>query len=123
MPIYEFECGDCGRRSSIFFRSFASVEESPCCRHCEGTHLTRLPSRPGLIRGTASASDTGELRVVEPRRAVENLSRQYDRAGIDPGRGFAEVAARAAAGERPEALKEIVADARKSEPPTPASVP
>jgi len=51
--------------------------------------------------------------VDEPRRAVEQMSRQYDKAGIDPGRGFEEVARRAAAGERPEALKEIVADARK----------
>ena len=118
MPIYEYECSACGRRSSILFRSYASVEEAPHCRHCDSAALTRVPSRPSSIRTAASASDAGELRAVEPRRAVENLSRQYDKAGIDPGRGFEEVARRAAAGERPEALKEIVAEARKNEPAT-----
>ena len=115
MPIYEYECSTCGRRSSILFRSYANVEEAPRCRHCDSDALTRVPSRPGLIHATSSASDTGELRAVEPRRAVENLSRQYDKAGIDPGRGFEEVARRAAAGDQPEALKEIIAEARKRE--------
>jgi hypothetical protein len=43
------------------------------------------------------------------------VSRHYDQAGIDPGRGFEEVARRAAAGDSPETLKEMVAEARKSE--------
>src|SRR4051794_2621058 len=115
MPIYEYECSACGRRSSILFRSYAGVEEAPHCRHCDSAALTRVPSRPGLIHSAPSASGAGELRAVEPRRAVEKLSREYDRAGIDPGRGFDEVARRAAAGERPEALKEIVAAARQDE--------
>ena len=115
MPIYEYECSACNRRSSILFRSYANVEDAPHCRHCDSSALTRVPSRPSLIAKAASASDAGELRAVEPRRAVENLSRQYDKSGIDPGRAFDEVARRAAAGDRPEALKEIVAEARKSE--------
>jgi putative FmdB family regulatory protein len=115
MPIYEYECSACGQRSSILFRSYAGVEEAPHCRHCDSAALTRVPSRPGLTHSAPGASGAGELRAVEPRRAVENMSRQYDRAGIDPGRGFEEVARRAAAGERPEALKEVVAEARKNE--------
>ena len=115
MPIYEYECGDCGRRSSILFRSYAGVEEAPHCRHCDSAALTRVLSRPGLIQSAPGAAGAGELRAMEPRRAVENLSRQYDRAGIDPGRGFEEVAARAAAGDRPEALKEIIKEVRQGE--------
>jgi putative FmdB family regulatory protein len=113
MPIYEYACSACGRRSSILFRSYAHVDEAPHCRHCDSTALSRVPSLPGAINTRPGASDAGELRAVEPRRAVEHMSRQYDKAGIDPGRGFEEVARRAAAGERPEALKEIIADARK----------
>lgn len=116
MPIYEYVCKDCGQHSSILFRSFSAVEESPHCRHCDSTALTRVPSRPALIRSKGSASDSGELRVVDPRRAVENMSRQYDNAGIDPGRGFEEVARRAAAGDSPETLKEAVKEARKNDP-------
>jgi len=115
LPIYEYECGACGRRSSILFRTFSGVEESPRCRHCDSDALARVPSRAGLIQARSGSSDTGELRAVDPRRAVENMSRQYDRAGIDPGRGFEEVARRAAAGDDPQTLKEIVGEARKNE--------
>ena len=115
MPIYEYECGDCERRSSILFRSYASVEEAPRCRHCDSAALTRVLSRPGLIHSAPGAASAGELRAVEPRRAVEDMSRGYDRAGIDPGRGFEEVARRAAAGDRPEALKEIIKEVRQAE--------
>jgi putative FmdB family regulatory protein len=115
MPIYEYECGACRRRSSILFRTYGDVEESPRCRHCGAAALTRVPSRPALIRGAARADDGGELRAVDPRRAVESVNRHYDQAGIDPGRGFEEVARRAAAGDSPETLKEMVAEARKSE--------
>jgi hypothetical protein len=46
---------------------------------------------------------------------VEQLSRQYDQAGIDPGSGFEEVARRAAAGDAPESLQEAVHEARRKE--------
>jgi putative FmdB family regulatory protein len=114
MPVYEYTCGECGRRSSILFRCLSSVEEAPRCRHCGAAALTRVPSRPALIRG-AAPQEGGDLRAVDPRRAVEGLSRQYDRAGIDPGRGFEAVADRAARGDSPETLKEMVAEIRKSE--------
>ncbi|MEE2876485.1 MAG: hypothetical protein VX822_01710 [Candidatus Neomarinimicrobiota bacterium] len=49
------------------------------------------------------------------------MSRQYDNAGIDPGKGFEEVARQAAAGKSPETLKEVVKEARKNEPKKPSS--
>jgi hypothetical protein len=39
----------------------------------------------------------------------------YDKTGIDPGKGFAEVADRAAAGDNPRELKEVVKEAKKNE--------
>src|SRR5262249_37397888 len=118
MPIYEYICNACGHRSSIFFRSYAGAEESPRGSHCGSAELTRPISPPAMIRPTGAA-DTGELRPIDRRRALENMSRQYDRAGIDPGRGFDEVTRRAAAGDSPEALKEVVNEARKNEGPQP----
>ena len=115
MPTYEYACHACGRDSEIWFRSFAQAEqEAPQCEHCGSTALKRLISRPGLIRSTPS-SQPGTLRRVDPRKAVEQVSRQYDQAGVDPGRGFEEVARRAAAGDSPETLKEVVNEARKNE--------
>ncbi len=115
MPIYEYMCKACGKRSSLLFRSYSSVEAKPRCPHCNSLKLSRALSRPGRIRVARSASDSGELRAVDPRKAVENLSRQYDQAGIDPGGSFEEVARRAAAGDSPETLQEAVKEARQNE--------
>lgn len=43
MPIYEYRCGQCRRRSSHLFRSIASVGQ-PVCPHCGGANLIRLMS-------------------------------------------------------------------------------
>ena len=113
MPIYEYVCQVCGQKSSLLFRSFSSVEERPRCPHCHSRRLARALSRPALIRGARDASGSGELRAVNPRKSVEHLSRQYDASGIDPGHDFEDVARRAAAGDSPEALHEMVSEARQ----------
>lgn len=115
MPIYEYVCKACGKRSSLLFLSYSSVEAKPRCPHCNSRKLSRALSRPAMIRASRGASDSGELRAVAPRKAVEHLSRQYDQAGIDPGRGFEEVAKRAAAGDSPETLQEAIQEARQNE--------
>lgn len=112
MPIYEFQCHDCGQKSSIFFRSFSSVQEKPHCPNCESTALSRIMSKPGLIQ-VRGGSESGQLQTVSGRKAVENLSRQYDSLHIDPSKGFDEVSRRAAAGDDPTTLKEMVKEAKK----------
>lgn len=111
MPIYEYKCKTCGRIIELLVRSGS---KQPRCKHCDSTQLKRLISRPGLIRGQTGGDD-GRLRPVEPRRAVEHMSRTYDQTGIDPGQGFAEVAKRVDAGDSPQELKEAVKEARKNE--------
>lgn len=111
MPIYEYKCNTCGRIFDLLLRP--QTKSEPQCKHCDSDDLKRLISRPGLIRSQGAAS--GELRPVDPRRAVENMSRTYDRSGIDPGEGFSEVAKRAARGDSPETLKEAVKEAKQKE--------
>jgi putative FmdB family regulatory protein len=116
MPIYEYVCQACGKRSSLLFRSFGSVEAKPRCPHCQSRKLNRALSKPAMIRVSHSpAESSGQLRAVDPRKAVENLSRQYDQSGIDPGGGFEEVARLAARGDSPDTLKEAVQEARQKE--------
>ena len=57
MPIYEYRCADCGRRSSIFFRSMAAVETAPACPHCGQRNLTRLISRTAQVLSEDSRLD------------------------------------------------------------------
>jgi len=115
MPIYEYLCKACGKRSSLLFRSYSSVEEKPRCPHCNSLKLARALSTPAMIRARSASDAAGELRAVDPRRAVESLSRQYDQAGIDPGGGFEEVARLAARGDSPDTLKEAVQEAKQKE--------
>ncbi|MCI0712766.1 MAG: zinc ribbon domain-containing protein [Chloroflexi bacterium] len=112
MPIYEFQCHDCGQKSSIFFRSFSAVDKKPRCPQCDSTALSRLISQAGLIQVRGGA-ESGQLQAISGRKAVENLSRQYDSLKIDPSKGFEEVSRRAAAGDDPTTLKEIVKEAKK----------
>lgn len=113
MPIYEYQCKACGQISEILVRTPSELQELQC-QSCTSTNLTRLVSRPGLIRSQGRA-EPGELRSVDPRKAVENMSRMYDQSGVDPGQGFREVAQRAAAGDSPDTLKEVIKEARQKE--------
>src|SRR4051794_16964304 len=48
MPIYEYRCGDCGRRVSLFYQSVSLAEAGQAaarCPRCGGVQLTRLVSR------------------------------------------------------------------------------
>jgi putative FmdB family regulatory protein len=42
MPIYEYRCEDCGKRSSALLGSFSSPD--PACPHCGKRALRRLVS-------------------------------------------------------------------------------
>ncbi|MQG00417.1 MAG: zinc ribbon domain-containing protein [SAR202 cluster bacterium] len=44
MPIYEYICGDCAKRSSIFFRSFSEVSVA-VCPNCSSDNMDKLVSK------------------------------------------------------------------------------
>ncbi|MEW5961615.1 MAG: zinc ribbon domain-containing protein [Chloroflexota bacterium] len=113
MPIYEYQCKGCGQISEILVRTLSEPPESHC-QNCDSTALTRLVSRPGLIR-SQGRTEAGELRPVDPRRAVETMSRMYEQTGVDPGQGFTEVARRAARGDSPDTLEEVINEAKQKE--------
>lgn len=49
MPIYEFRCRKCGKRSSVFTRSVIA-EVKAACEHCRSRRLERLMSRVAVHR-------------------------------------------------------------------------
>ncbi len=84
MPIYEFRCGRCRRRTSVFTRSIGG-EIQAVCSHCGSNDMSRLISRVAVVRseGDAFASlDESSLADVDendPRsmaRWVRSMSRQ-----------------------------------------------
>ncbi|HEU4502998.1 MAG TPA: FmdB family zinc ribbon protein, partial [Nitrospira sp.] len=44
MPIYEYRCAECQKRSSFLVLN-RSTETSLCCSHCQSPRLERLLSR------------------------------------------------------------------------------
>lgn len=64
MPIYEYDCGECGRRVSLFFPSFGAVEARTAagenrCPRCGSADLTRRMSRVRALRHTAAHVSMG----------------------------------------------------------------
>jgi putative FmdB family regulatory protein len=67
MPIYEYKCGECGRKVSLFFTSF-SVAESRAeagenrCPRCGSPELKRVMSRARAVRvGSRGGEYDGEM--------------------------------------------------------------
>jgi putative FmdB family regulatory protein len=56
MPIYEYRCGACGKRSSSLLPSYSSPD--PACPHCGKSELKRLVSTFATVRST-EADDFG----------------------------------------------------------------
>ncbi len=113
MPIYEYRCADCGRKASIFFRSFSAVTEPPC-PHCGGLQLKRLMSRVAVHRGGRGAAGEDDLddgdfdRYLDgidendPRSVARAMRRMSDEMGEPIEPEMAEALTRMEAGEDPE---------------------
>jgi len=84
VPIYEFRCRDCRRRTSVFTRSIGAPA-SAVCEHCGSHDLSRVFSRVAVLRANGeedSGFDESSLAGVDendPRsvaRWVRKMSRQ-----------------------------------------------
>ena len=84
MPIYEFRCQNCGRRTSVFTRAIGDVVEAVCF-HCGSEEMSRLFSRVAVVRSGEDAgsgldeSSLGDVDENDPRsmaRWVRKMSRE-----------------------------------------------
>jgi putative FmdB family regulatory protein len=57
MPIYEYRCEACGKRSSALLMSYSSPD--PACPHCGKPALRRLVSTFATVSSAESESDFG----------------------------------------------------------------
>src|SRR3990170_3122965 len=84
MPIYEFRCQRCRRRTSVFTRGIsASVDAA--CSHCGSREMSRLISRVAVLRSEddmfsgldeSSLADVDENDPRSMARWVRKMSRQ-----------------------------------------------
>ena len=108
MPIYEYRCAACRRRTSLFVRS-ATSSVAPKCEHCGSSKVTRLMSRFAVHRagGGGDLDDMGGLDDVDendPKSVARWARRMKDEMGEDIGPEFDEMVGRIEAGEDPESV-------------------
>jgi len=54
MPLFEYECRDCGQP----FEAFVTADRMAACPACQSNNLTKLLSRLGMV-GVASTRNEG----------------------------------------------------------------
>jgi len=106
MPIYEYRCEACNKRTSIFVRSISSPVRA-ACEHCGSKKLTRLISRVAVHRGSSSLDDESAFDDIDendPRQMARLMRQMGEEAGEEMGPEFDEMVSRLEAGEDPESV-------------------
>lgn len=104
MPIYEYGCLDCRRRTSVFVRSLAATVDA-ACEHCGGSRLRRLMSKFAVHGAKVNFDDPSSMGSFDESdpRAMARMARQMaEETGEDMGPEFQEMLGRMEAGESPE---------------------
>ncbi|MEW6439345.1 MAG: zinc ribbon domain-containing protein [bacterium] len=73
MPIYEYACNACGRKSSILVR-LRNESQTLRCKHCGSDQLRRLLSGFALHK-----SESGRLRELDTQRRPDDSYYRDDR--------------------------------------------
>jgi putative FmdB family regulatory protein len=102
MPIYEYRCAECGRRSSLLFLSIAAAADARC-PHCGGARMRKLVSRVAVMRseesrleGLADPSRLSGLDENDPASVARWVKKMGREMGEELGDDFEEEVDRAA---------------------------
>ena len=109
MPLYEYRCRDCRRRSTLLVRSISSAPE-PSCEHCGSSSLTRLISKFSFHRSWGDslnwAPDSGypgDVDEEDPRQMAQRMRQMQREMGDEVTPEFKEM------------LEELESEAEESE--------
>ena len=106
MPIYEYRCLACKRRSSVFVRSVTSTAR-PKCEHCGSTRLSRVMSKFAVHGGRIDLNNPATMDGLDesdPKSIARWARRMGDEAGEDLGPEFDDMVNRIETGEDPESV-------------------
>ena len=94
MPIYEYRCQKCKKKSSLLLRTW-DEEASPVCPHCGSTELQRIFSRFAMVRSEedrmerlADPSGWGSIDENDPRSIMRWAKRMGREMGEEMGEDF-----------------------------------
>ena len=107
MPIYEYGCLDCRKRSSLFVRSMGTAVKAKC-EHCGSKKVRRLISRVAVGRSSSGSPDGFDESMLadvdenDPRSMAKFARRMRDEMGEDMGPDFDQAIEQMEAGEMPD---------------------
>jgi len=121
MPVYEYRCQACGRRFSIFWRTFSDAEQgAPVCSHCGSQSAIRLISRVRVLRSEDRLMDDmtdpstwGDFDEDDPKsmgRMMRKMMNEFGDEVGDMGPELDEVVDRLEAGQDPEQIEKEMPD-------------
>jgi putative FmdB family regulatory protein len=91
MPIYEYECAKCRRRTSVLTLR-VSEKVDAVCKHCGSSKLSRLMSRFAMpkseearLEALSDPSTFGDLDENDPKSAARVMRRLGKEMGDDMG--------------------------------------
>jgi putative FmdB family regulatory protein len=96
MPIYEYRCLDCGKKTQVLTLTSKSAVE-PKCRHCGSVNMKKLVSRVALLRSEesrleslADPSSLSGLDESDPKSVARWMKKMGKEMGEEAGEGFDE---------------------------------
>ena len=112
MPVYEYKCQACGRRTNVRMSYKEYDRASPRCTACKSSSLARLISKVRIARSEDSRldslSDPSSLSNVDendPRSVGKFMRHMGNEMGEEMGPEFDEMVGRLEAGEAPESIE------------------
>lgn len=107
MPIYEYRCADCKRRSSLYYQTYSAASRAtPTCEHCGSTNVSRIVSRvfqlkseDAQLEDLADPSSFGDLDENDPKSVARWARKLGQQMGEDLGDDWGEMVDRLEAGE------------------------
>lgn len=117
MPVYEYRCQACGKRSGIYQTYAEYGQRAVECPHCGSAELQRLIGRVRVARSEdsrlddlADPSEWGDFDESDPRSMARAMRRMGSELGEDAPPEFDEVVDRLDAGESPEEIEQTMPD-------------
>jgi putative FmdB family regulatory protein len=105
MPIYEYRCHDCGKRSSMLMLSLHTATP-PQCTHCKSTKVDRIMSRfaapkseEARLESLADPSKLGDVDENDPQSMARFMKKMGKEMGEDFGDDFDQALEESEAGD------------------------
>ncbi len=96
MPIYEYRCADCRKKTTVITLSVSAAVD-PVCRHCGGRNMRKLVSRVSVLKSEGSRlesladpSSLSGLDENDPKSVARWMKRMGQEMGDEAGEDFGE---------------------------------